>query len=483
MSKVPPRPNCTCIYCGESFSPAELKWRIANDAARHAVDYRGKLYDSLEKVLKRFYCEDIIGQVFLNTVDEHAASREICLVTPADLKPGSSRNLFRLPKNRRIHIFKKPVPQTSEYLHLRFSQDFVNYLDDSGRGIPKTVINKIERDEIHPVCPFCISDLPCELLSQNDSVQVVKLGLIGPAGSGKTSLNMINILFKCLDCGGWKVETKDLYASSHYLLANHYYKPLFDSGKLPPPTPDRYIPPLLLWLEKNGRKVLLLLLDLPASRLKAIHEDLEKHRADHKLAPRTDIYMKLFEQMSGWLLMLDAEQEILPKIRSGGHGEAPENRETLRSLLQIFSQAPELRSKPAALVITKCDLLFTEALSKDEEKRLFETFHHVERALWQMPREDWEKHQNLERQSKKNGFSFSDRHEMIQFSFKPLIQKHFPELAGELEQYFSRVDIFPESNLGPLLRTPNILEKRLDKEWVKPFYSAEPVLRLLDTIL
>lgn len=480
MSKA--QPNYTCIFCGESFSPAELKWRIADDATRHAVDYRGKLYDSLETVLKRFHCENTTGQVFLNTVDEHAASQKIRLVIPADLKPDSKSNLLRPAKNRTIKIFCRPDPQASEYPHLRFSQDFVNYLDDSGKGIPKNVINRIARDEIHPVCPFCISDLPCELLSQNNPVQVVKLGLIGPAGSGKTSLNMINILFKCLDCGGWTVDTKDLYASPHYLLANHYYKPLFDSGKLPPPTPDRYIPPLLLWLEKNGRKVLLLLLDIPASRLKAIREDLEKHRADRKFAPRTNIYMKLFEQMSGWLLMLDTEQEILPKIRSDGHGEAPENRETLGSLLQIFAQAPELRSKPAALVITKCDLLFTKVLSKEEEteKRLFEAFYPVERALWQVP---WKKLQDLERQSKKKGFSFTDRHEMIQLSFKPLIQKHFPELAGELEQYFSRVDIFPESSLGPLLRTPNILEKQLDKEWVKPFYSAEPILRLLDTIL
>ncbi len=499
MSKAQSR-RCTCIYCGESFFLREIKWRISDNATRHASNFEKSLCESLDRALERFRCADNVGRAFFSAINGEGSCpktpEKIRLVIPADFK--SNKNRFS--KNSRygdIWTFKEPDLRDPNYPTLHFSGECVRKLNNFGRGIPETVIEKIERDEIYPVCPFCISDLPRELLRQKEPVHVIKLGFIGPAESGKTSLNVINILFECLDCGGWEFRRKDLYVTPHYLLKDNYYKSIFDRERLPPPTPDCYIPPLLLQLKRGSQNVLLSLLDIPARRLKTLLEDV----LNQKSTRQTDFYMKLFGQMDGWLLMLDAEREVLPKIDSNEHGAMPEEQETLEYLLKIFSKIPEWQRKPAALVITKCDQLFIDALGKEKSSKLFGPSNSVELMLWQKPLEFWQRFNNLEQEPRKiwqqrgkqepssleqqmgkKDFYSVDRHEIVQYLFKPLIRENFSELTNQLNRYFSEVDIFPESNWGSFLEMPNIQEKLLDKEWVKPFYSAEPIFWLLDII-
>lgn len=467
-------------------------WRISDDATQQASDFE-KLYDSLDKVLDGFLRTDNAGRVFSRAVDSPRAPKEIRLVAPKDFE--SRKNQFYGRPKKRIKVFEKPDPRASDYPALHFSKTFYSLWRDREGLVTQNVIRKIEQNEIHPVCPFCISDLPYGLFGHGEPVRVIKLGLIGPAESGKTSFNVINILFECLKCGGWEVEEEIPYVNPYDLSAGNYYKSVLKSGKLPPPTPDRYIPPLLLRLKNNSQNILLSLLDIPSCRLKTIREDI----ANHRPTSRTSLYMKLFEQMDGWLLMLDAEREILPKINSNEYYEASENQETLESLLQIFSRISEPQLKPAALVITKCDLLFTNAPGN----KLFDTCSPVEQALWQQTWEDFQKTSNLKRQPKRvwqlpwrqsqeseglaertgrKEFYSADRHEIVQYTFKPLIKRYFPELTDQLDRYFSKADIFPESNWGSYLGIPNIQEKQLNKEWVKPFYSAEPIFWLMDII-
>lgn len=478
--------NCTCVYCGGSFSPKEVRWRISDKAESSVLIFGEKVHTFLKKALDHFCREDTVGWNFFSLISGRSPSekpKRIRLVMPDDFASSINKTC-----NHTVRIFKHPKPD-DPILH--FSKDFVERLNNLATPVPRNMIREIEDEEIYPVCPFCTAGLPRMMLSQKEPFRLVKLGFAGPINSGKTTLNVINILFGCLDSGGWKASVKNPHTISHYLLPDNYYKTVLNNGTLPSQTPDRYIPPLLLWLERDGQYVLLSLLDIPGKRLQAIRKDILSDNP----SPQTECYIKLFKQMDGWLLMLDAEQEILRTLYPGQYGEAVRDREPLLSLLKIFSQIQGRPHTPGALVISKCDRLFLDELKGKKSQELFASFTPLELRLWQQSQNDWLKFRDLEDQPKlwreigrsevhpqEKRFYVPNRHEIVQYSFKPFIEDHFPELAKDLKCHFSRVDVFPVSSLGSVLTEPDIQHKLLNDKWVKPFYSAEPIFWLLDII-
>lgn len=468
----------TCIFCAEPFSLEEVRWLISESAGDLFPRVQGLRNPHpprtlFEGTMDRFLRPDTEGLNFFSEIGSSypysKSTSRVRLVMPDDLKPvplGGKKNqpnLFQALDGSMVPIFHRPNPRDPTYPGLKFTKEFVDEFNhQTGFNFGSLKAN-IEKFEIKPVCPHCTSYLPDMLLHQNN---VVKLGFIGPSGSGKTTLNVVNLKFNCLSCGGWTVKTDGIYASSHH-FADNYYEAILKSGKIPRSMPERdYIPPLLIKMERGTQQILLELIDVPEKNLK----DLQRAVLNHKQTAQTIRYFELLKQLDGWLLILDAEQEILPKIGVAANpvGSPPEDTVNLESLIQLFSGIESSERKPASLLITKCDCLFDQNLTTNQRKRLFRDFSPAEQAVWQ--------------QRKEKGTYSADRQEVIQYSFKPLVQKLFPDLWPALGQYFSQFAVFPESSWGDILTDPDTEPEDVDISQMKPFYSAEPIIWLLDMI-
>ncbi len=451
----------TCICCGRGFSLEEVQWLVSNQTEKFFAqdsdlrDARGRF----ESAMDAFLCLDTRGSAFCNFMGgggpNPIQTQRIRLVTPENvaLKVGEAA------------VFCRLEPEDPAYPGLRFTDEFVKQVDPNGDLNVRDAKDDIEHCGIRPVCPHCTSYLPDLLLARDDASRVIRLGLVGPARSGKTTLNAVNILCGCLNCGGWVVSAVGIKASSHYLL-DSYYKPLLDGGEIPLSMPDSdYIPPLLIQMEHGARRVLLELLDIPAKVLQAIRGAVQENAR----TPRTARYLSLLRQLDGCLLFLDACQEIMPVLEPNiepvdGEGERPMN---LESLVQVFSGIRGWSRKPAALLISKCDWLFgpNGKTGTDKLDKLFNTFSDVDKLLWQRSREA-------------DSYS-ADHHEAVQYAFKPLIRERFPTLWAYLERYFSRVDVFTQSNWDVGLES-NGSDGDRAPDSLEPFHNADPIIWLLN---
>lgn len=476
-----PEANCeqmrACIYCGRDFSLKDVQWLIS-DQTKDFFAQDPELRNArmrFEQAMNGFLCLDTKGSAFCNSMGGKGSApiktQKVRLVTPEDLAAapeGKGRNLYQQSGGDAASIFYRLDPEDPAYPGLRFTDEFVEQIDQGGELNLKDAKADVERYAIRPVCPHCTSYLPELLLSRDSSVRVVRLGLIGPADSGKTTLNMVNLVCGCLNCGGWVAGASGISAPSHYLLDN-CCKSMLSGNRISQTMPrgdSGYLPPLLVQMEHGSKRVLLVLADIPAKVLQAVRTAI----LENAHTPQTICCLRLLHQLDGCLLLLDARQEILPafNVAAVSDGGEQENQGGLESLIQIFSGLQGWQRKPAALLISKCHWLFDNGkVASEKLDELFSSFSSVDKVLWQQPKE--------------TGAYSADRQEALQYSFKPLVRKLFPTLWIYLEKYFSRIDIFPQSSWG--VRPASLdADEELDPSKMKPFYSGEPIIWLLNMI-
>lgn len=517
-----------CMYCGTAFEMNRLNWLIRERAleaekietgrkAKRPENNPSAMPDVLEGkaetddqaeweeddeelgvenpfrtvMTSHFSDRDELGRYFYSRMISSAASGDSSRTLP-DKRPmlvraeyftddaGSNQgNSYRTPDGKEIHIFENPSEDGQVSLH--FTQDFIESMNRQGYSTLKVRRQFIENQCIRAVCPWCTSFLPDELFQNKQEYYVVKLGFIGPRESGKTTLNVVNILLERLTRGGWSLSKSKYLAVTHYLSnsGGNYYKKVFKTGMFPERTqPLDYVPPLLLRLNRPGgeKHLLLVLMDVAGEFL----QGLEQKMAEDDIDERDEMYQRLLNEMDGYLLTMDAERELYPLVAQGqaDNGNAEERTVKLQKLMNICASMKQFRNKPAALILTKCDTLFEDrdmhgnGLTPVEFQNLFQDFTPLEQAYWQQP----EDADSLDAPYQ------ADRHEFLQFSFKPLIQRRFPTLWA-LMQCFSRVDVFPESTIGNTqFPMQEIKQYKIDDPYInlKPFHSTDPIFWLLD---
>lgn len=481
-----------CIFCGEEFLLENVRWLIDEGAEQtlwprkqeqlpdtSAPSSAAPFRDAMDSFLR----DDYAGQNFFQTVSGKTADigrpKQIRLVVPEeDLSPDASskRNLnhYRPPEGTEVTIFHLGIGDNGLPC-LHFTEEFIDTMEASGivqlRSPQKQ--RYIENTCIRPVCPYCTSYLPHELLMESPDIFVARLALVGPIAAGKTTMTHINFAKRQFHRGAWSQDTTGIYGSSHYLASNYHEKYLREK-KLPTRTPkDIYIPPLLIRLERKKKRILVVLMDVAGELLEQIKQDMESGDPPE---PKVYAAQELLRQMDGYLLMLDSERELLPELKIINELDFTPPDVKLADLVPICRSFVGSDKKPAALVLTKCEKLFTERVSNplppDLYKKVFLSSSRLEKILWQQP----------ESSAGDSGYS-ARHHEAIQFFFKPIIQKHFRELWNQAGNIFSRVDVFPESNWGHVTVSEEELETdAVNIDSLEPFYSAAPMFWLLDMI-
>lgn len=482
-----------CVFCGENFFRDEVRWLIDEEAERSlepkkqgqpatgtpVLSKAAPFRDAMDNFLRADYA----GQNFFQTVsgktDQTDQPKQIRMVVPEeDLNPSASHkrslNRFTAPGGAEVAIFRLEIRDDGRPC-LHFTEEFIDAMKASGvaRLGYQQKQRYIEDTCIRAVCPHCTSYLPDELLMESPDVFLVRLALVGPIDAGKTTMTLISLAKKQFNHGAWSQNTTGIRGRSHYLASNYYEKYLREK-KLPTRTPkDIYIPPLLIRLEWNKKQVLVVLMDVAGELLEQIKQDMESGAPPE---PKVYAAREILSQMDGYLLMLDSEWELLPKLGIIGKlGPAPSTVK-LADLVPICRSFVGSDKKPAALVLTKCDQLFTKEvkapLPPNAYKKVFPTSSELEKILWQQPEPD----------AGDSGYS-ARHHEAIQFFLKPMIQMHFRELWNQAGNIFSRVDVFPESNWGHAdVNEKELKADTVDIDSLDPFYSAAPVFWLLDVI-
>lgn len=475
-----------CVFCGEDFSLESVRWLIDKEAEQALWPKKQEQPSNatpFRDAMDRFLRDDYEGQNFFQTVSGKTADagqpKQIRLVVPEKdlaLNASSERNLnrYRLPEGAEVTIFR--LGAGDEGLPcLHFTKEFISAMEASGvvqlRSRQKR--RYIENTCIRPVCPHCTSYLPHELLMESPDVFVVRLALVGPIAAGKTTMTHINLAKRQFHRGAWSQDTTGIYGASHYLASN-YHEEYLREKKLPTRTPKNiYIPPLLIRLERKNKQVLVVLMDVAGELLEQIKQDMESGGPPED---KVHAAQELLRQMDGYLLMLDSERELFPKLKiTNGPDFAPLDVK-LADLVPICRSFVGSVKKPAALVLTKCEQLFTEEVSyplpSDLYNKIFLSSSRLEKLLWQQ----------TEPNAGDSGYS-ARHHEAIQFFFKPIIQKHFRELWNQAGNIFSRIDVFPESNWGKVdVGEEELKMGAVDIDSLEPFYSAAPVFWLLDMI-
>lgn len=480
-----------CVFCGEDFSRESVRWLIDEEADKGLWSKEREQSPNastsskaapLRDAMDRFLRLDYMGQSFFHMVSGQGKyaepPKQVRLVIPEeDLSPAASPerrlNRYTTPEGREADIFCLGHKE-GDVPCLRFTEEFIDVMEASGIEQLRHQGNRryIEEICIRPVCPHCTSYLPPELLTESPDVFLARFALVGPIAAGKTTMNLINLALDQFNHGAWSRDKTGISGRSHYLASNYYEQYLRDK-KLPTRTPkDIYIPPLLVRLTREKKRVLVVLMDVAGELLEQIEQDMEKgEKSERKVYAARE----LLRQMDGYLLMLDGEKEFLPKLGYAADNQDPPEVK-LADLVPICRRFVSSGKKPAALVLTKCERFFTEGtvhpIPPEAYQKAFPTFGQLETALWQQP----------EPSAGNSGYS-ARHHEAIQFFFKPIIRKHFRELWNQAANIFSRVDVFPESNWGHAsVNGQDLAAGTVNIKSLEPFYSAAPVFWLLDVI-
>jgi len=512
-----------CIFCNEPLTLNRVAWLIEEAPLRRMSlgkkeedDERSPFEQTdsaLWDAIYRFHHPDPRGESFFQTMGGNLDlagkldTGEIRCVFPEDFDPAQpeekSVNTYTTPSNNNIPIFKRPGVET-DGPYLCFTEEFSEEMRACGLAAfqTRTTQRFIEEVCIRPVCPKCMSYIPKEQLDGSaQDTYVVRLAYIGQMESGKTTLNWANLICDTFDQNGWTSSRKDVFSSTHY-KAENFYEDIIRRGVLPERTPkNKYTPPLLIRLRRNNKTLLLVLMDIAGELLQQIQIYSARRLEDLQ----TFAYLDILKQMDGFLLMLDVEKEILPLIgieqrhpskteEGAGKTEAGESQadeakdanaedtktesgdavpKTLYELLKGCVEIDEFKKKPAALLLTKCDLLFDSqdnAGLGHKYDQLFHMFASVERKFWQQSNASPEQRLHYD----------ADYHECIQIPFRAFIQHWFPQLWGTLQNTFSRVSIFPESSLGA--EATSLPPSGIQKTDLHPFHSADPIFWMLDVV-
>ena len=475
-----------CVFCGEEFSRESVCWLIDKRAdsglwaaekaqPANASASSAPFRDAMDSFLRPDYAGQNFFQTVSGRIEDARQPEQIRLVVPEeDLDPAGGRNRYVSPAGMEVHIFRLERRQGGLPC-LRFTQEFITAMEESGVVHLRHQRNQsyIEETCIRPVCPHCTSYLPSELLTESPDVFLARLALVGPIDAGKTTMNFINLVKKQFNGGAWSQNTEGMTGRTHYLASN-YYEEFLKGKKLPTRSPKNiYIPPLLVRLTRKNVQVLIVLMDVAGELLEQIQQEMEKGDAPEL---RVFAAREILRQMDGYLLVLDSEKEFLPK-GNALMGRADDSSEVkLADLVPICRGFVDDIKKPAALVLTKCEQLFTadvaSPLPSGVYQTLFPSSSRLEELLWQQP----------EPNAGDSGYS-SRHHEAVQFFLKPVIRKQFPILWAQATNIFSRVDVFPESNWGRAVISEGELKTgAVDIDLLDPFYSAAPVFWLLDVI-
>lgn len=491
------RKECRCIFCSQTFSIDKVSWIIDRERAAELNDNSAQMSvpryteDPLGDAMDRFLRADAVGATFYGIMSgqikpgESARANDIRIVRAEDLTPdaernGQSPNIYRTLSGERIRIFN-PFDMEKDGAVLHLSDEFLAEMDKRGyTGFQQELmLRHFEEKCVRPVCPKCSSYLPREIFntSSGKDVYVARLAFIGPVESGKTTLIWTNLMCKLFDRGGWFQDTDEVFATTHYMAKNFYEHSI--RYKILPQRTQRnvYVPPLLLRLQRNGITLILLLMDVAGELLQTIKEARESGALD----PQMSVYAKLIQSMDGFLLMLDSKREIRRRADKLA-GNSVKNPANDPSPLSDLVRACGVYRKPAALLITKCDDIMenldSQSILNRQYKKLFSDFSETELSFWQQPVKGAVPYMdNITDNIMDTPYS-ADYHECIQMSFKPFVRKHFPQLWRQLEQTFSRVDVFPEASLGSELPSDTPIER----EDIHPFFSVDPIFWLLDMI-
>lgn len=485
--------NRQCIFCGQDLEPDQIAWLIDEKLLR-GVPLSGEQSASALSpadnvfwdALNRFSRPDRKGTAFyLNMSGKLAPSErvepeQVQVVLPGDFEDpasdGKTVNTYTTEDNREIQVFRRPDTEKDK-LYLRFTEEFVAEMQRLGFTSfdSPPILRYIEEECIKPVCPECMSYLPRELLDKyQQDVYVVRLAYIGPPNSGKTTLNWTNLVHQAFSRGGWIQSSKNLFSTTHY-KARNYYEDQVRLRRIPMRTQkEEYTPPLIVRLRRDNKILLLSLTDIAGELLQQIYLD----STSGTMTPQTYAYVNMLERMDGFLLMIDSKTEILSKTNANTAMDGDQRGQsaaTLYDLVKCFSGFYEMSKKPAALLLTKCDMLFQKSddsgMMNQDYKTLFHMFSQTEKAFWQQPEDP---------HAAVRTCYAADYHECIQMPFKAFIQYHFPQLWTCLNSIFSRFDVFPEASLG--IDRKFQPDESVDLAELKPFHTAAPFFWLLDVI-